>query len=83
VRFIAEPYGIHISQYLRKGECVMDKTKESLVICKELIEKTDKCIAESKTVIKKAQNFSRAGFIAIALIGCAAILYILNLAITA
>ena len=31
----------------------MDKTRESLNI-KELIEKTDKCIAESKAVIKKA-----------------------------
>ena len=60
----------------------MDKTRESLNI-KELIEKTDKCIAESKAVIKKAQNFSRAGFRAIALIGWIVILCVLNLAMTA
>ena len=59
----------------------MDKT--TLSIYKELIEQTDKCIAESKTVIEKAQNFSRAGFIATALIGWIVILCVLNLAITA
>ena len=61
----------------------MDKTKESLSIYKEQIKKTDKCIAESKTVLEKAQNFSRIGFAAVAFIGCIVILYILNLAITA